>query len=91
MAALYAKDPEAVLDYYVNWAAWLGDDTIVTSTWAVDTASDVDLGDPIDLGPLQGIWVSGGTVHTTALLTNHILTAAGREDERTILLVIKEH
>lgn len=31
----FFKDPDAVLDYGVDWTAWLGSDTIVTSTWVV--------------------------------------------------------
>lgn len=88
MPALYAKDPQAVLDYYVNWAAWLGDDTIITSSWA--KTGDVTLGVTIDLGPVQGTWVSGGTSGSNATLTNHIITADGRADDRTIILVLRE-
>jgi hypothetical protein len=88
MAALYPKDPNAVLDYYVDWSAWLGSDSIVVSTWA--KVGDITLGSGIDLGPVQGVWVSGGTVATNAVLTNHILTVEGRVDDRSIILVLKE-
>jgi hypothetical protein len=88
MTIIYTKDPSAVLDYYVDWTAWLGADTIVLSTWA--KTGDVLLGSGMDLGALQGIWVSGGTVHTQATLTNHIITAEGRQDDRSLIVLLKE-
>jgi hypothetical protein len=89
MLAAYAKDPAAVLDYYIDWTAWLAGDTILTSTWTV-TGGDVTLGVPIDLGAIQGIWINAGTVGTHALVTNHIVTVEGRADDRSIALVLKE-
>lgn len=89
MSRFYTKDPDAVLDYYVRWTAWLADDSITTSTWEV-ASGDVVLGDPIDLGPVQGVWVSEGTNGSHAVITNHIVTAEGREEDRSILLTIKE-
>ena len=38
------------------------------------------------LGMFTQIWVAGGEVNTMAAVTNHITTAGGREDERTIYL-----
>ena len=29
------KDPDGVLDYSINWAAWLDGDTITASDWTV--------------------------------------------------------
>ena len=31
----FLKDPEAVLDYTVDWGIWLDTDTISTSNWTV--------------------------------------------------------
>ena len=88
MLAAYAKDPTAVLDYYIDWTAWLAGDVILTSTWTA--TGDVTLGLPIDLGAMQGIWISAGSVGTQALVTNHIITVDGRADDRSIALVVKE-
>jgi hypothetical protein len=88
MPIIYHKDPSAILDYYVDWTAWLGADTITLSTWA--KTGDITLGSGMSLGALQGIWVSGGTVHTHAVLTNHIVTTAGRQDERSMVLVLRD-
>lgn len=84
----FFKDPDAVLDYELDWTPWLGLDTIVISTWTVPTGitKDSDTNTPTS----ATIWLSGGTVGTKYDLTNHITTAAGREDDRTITISIKQ-
>jgi predicted transcriptional regulator len=37
MPAQYLKDSNATLDYGINWAPWLGADTITASAWTVQT------------------------------------------------------
>lgn len=87
--ATYIKDPDAVLDYHLDWSGWLDGDTITTSTWAVDTA-----GITIDSAGLEGglatVWLSGGAVGQQYRVTNHIVTAAGRADDRTLTVSIRE-
>lgn len=84
----FVKDPEAVLDYYMNWTVWLAGDTISTSTW-IATGS-VTIRDPGLSGDVASIWVEGGTAGELIDLTNHIVTAAGREDERTLRLILQD-
>jgi hypothetical protein len=83
----FLKDPQAVLDYYIDWTPLLGDDEIVTSTWV--TPDTLTLSDSGILGSFTVIWVAGGAVDTVASATNHVLTAEGREDERTIFFVLR--
>ena len=83
-------DPDAVLDYSVTWADWLPEgDTIAESTWKdLDPAlSMTKSGHTADRATA---WFTGGEPGTTAEATNHIKTAQGREDDRTIRLKIKE-
>ena len=42
------------------------------------------------VGGLTRTWVAGGTVGTLVALTNHVVTVAGREDEQTLWLVIRD-
>jgi len=82
------KDPDARLDYSVDWTAWLGADTIETSSWAAAPAGltvEADLHTP----QVTTVWVSGGTVGSNYSLTNHITTADGRTDDRTITLLVR--
>ena len=87
------KDPDAVLDYAVDWATWLAwdGDTIAASTWTLPADPD-DLA--IDSFPFSAtvatVWLSGGQAGRSYLVTNHITTAAGREDERTLRIRVVE-
>lgn len=88
VAKTFTKDPDAVLDYRLDWSKWLGTDTITESEWTVPegiTKTDEDF-----TGTTTLIWLEGGTVKQTYQLTNHITTAAGREDDRTIAVKIAE-
>jgi hypothetical protein len=85
-------DPNAVLDYPVDWSAWLPDgDTIVDVT--VTVPDDITLtGDP-EISPEGTIvvaWLAGGTADVKYDVTYHIVTAQGREDDRSITLVVRE-
>lgn len=87
----FIKDPNAVLDYAVSWAAWLAEvaDTLVTSTWSVlsgTVAIDSDVSDTT----VATVWLRGGAVGEKCSLLNRVTTAAGRIDDRTIYVKIKE-
>lgn len=84
----YVKDPDAVLDYQVDWSAWLDGDTITTSEWIVPDGIVKDSDSHTDTAAT--IWLSGGTLNTTYLVTNRITTAAGRTDDRTIRITIRD-
>jgi hypothetical protein len=81
------KDPQADLDYTIDWSAWLGADTIATSSWSVADGSGLVAHDPsIDVSSQKAtVWIRGGNSSTAAYaVTNHVKTVAGREDDRTI-------
>lgn len=84
----FIKDPDAVLDYQIDWSDWLGSDTISSSSWTVPTGitKDSDTNDTTS----TIIWLSGGTVGTTYSIINHIVTASGRKDDRTIYIEVQE-
>jgi hypothetical protein len=88
MASSFVKDPSAVVDYQVNWAAWLGVDTISTSTWTVPTG--ITQNSATSTTTTATIWLSGGTAGTTYTLVNRIVTAAGRTDERSIRVLVRQ-
>ena len=88
------KDPDAVLDFGLNWrdpvkGPWLavGED-ILTSTWFVPEGITKD-SDTHD-GSIAAIWLSGGTAGLSYALTNRITTSQGRTDDRTIQIVVRE-
>lgn len=88
MPSAFLKDPDAVLDYQIDWSNWLDDDTISTSSWTVPTGitRDSDTNDTTT----ATIWLSGGTAGTSYSVVNHIVTADGREEDRTITIKCME-
>lgn len=98
------KDPDAVLPYSINWASedgtndgsssdtgWLQGDTIATSTWSItgpDSSLTVD--SESETTKVATAVLSGGTANSNYTLTNHITTAAGYEDDRSITIQVVE-
>ena len=79
------KDPDSVLDYSIDWAAWLGDDTIATSTWVI-SGSDASLVEDSssNTDTASTIWLSGGNLKSVYTVTNRIVTDEGRTADRSI-------
>lgn len=86
--ATYIKDPDALLDYQIDWSSWLVADTISASSWEAKTGIVVD--SDSETTTTTTVWLSGGTVGTKYKITNHITTAAGREDDRSFYIIVKE-
>lgn len=79
----FTKDPDAVLDYRVDWSEWLAEgDTIVASEFLVPAGLtlDADLNDATS----ATCWLSGGVRGRTYQVVNRITTAGGRTDDRTL-------
>ena len=89
MADRKFKDPDAILDYPFDWGAeWMeAGDTIVSSSFTVPTGLTLELSSFTDTATV--VWLSGGELGQRYLVTNHIRTAAGREDDWSILVEMK--
>lgn len=86
------KDPDAILDYEVDWSVWLnasGNDTISTSVWIIP-ANLTKESDLIPTATTTRIWLSGGIVGVTYELVNRITTLGGRTQDQTIKLKCRE-
>jgi len=83
----FVKDPQATLDYLVDWAAYLGTDTIATSTFTADAG--ITSTQATNTTTTATVWLSGGSVGQAYKVVNKIVTAAGRTDERTFLLSVQ--
>lgn len=84
------KDPAAKLDFTVDWTLWLqATETISTSTWTAPTGI-TKMSAPAEsiVGGKTTVWLQGGTVGVRYDVVNHIVTSQGREDERTITVVV---
>ena len=83
------KDPSAVLDYRIDWSAWLaGGDSIMTSSWAVPPGITKD--SESHTATTTTIMLSGGTVGQNYDITNTITTAAGLTDCRTLRIPVAD-
>lgn len=84
----FTKDPEAVLDYVVDWSDWLEADTISASSW--DAPTGITVVTDTNTTTTATVWLSGGTVGERYELTNEIVTDGGRTDDRTIAILVKQ-
>lgn len=84
----FTKDPDAVLDYKIDWSSWLGTDTITASSWTAEDGITIDSNEFDDTETV--VWLSGGTEGYRYVVTNHITTAGGREDDRSIKITLRQ-
>ena len=84
----YIKDPDAVLDYTVDWEDWLDSDTISASEWSIPTG--LTEGSDTFGDSTATVWLSSGTAGKDYNIVNHITTAAGREDDKTLVILCRE-
>lgn len=87
------KDPEEKLDYGFDWASKRLEDgeTIITSTWEVEEGTVEMAASPapsVSSGVTK-VWLEGGTLDETCIITNHIVTSVGRERDWSAKLKIK--
>lgn len=87
------KDPDAVLDYLIDWGAeYLGDDLLAESEWAVapDEAGGIAIvGSNFD-ATTSTVKAAGGAAGRIYRLTNEVATASGRVDSRSIVLRVEK-
>jgi hypothetical protein len=91
MPQSHRKDPDAVLDYSIDWSDWLtGSEVITVSTWTVPSGITKDSDSNDDTQTV--IWLSGGTAGNTYKIVNHIETDSSpvRKDDRSISVYIVE-
>jgi hypothetical protein len=82
------KDPNAILDYSIDWSDWLGTDEISTSTWIVPTG--ITKTAESNTAQIATIWLSGGTAKTTYTLLNRITTTGGRTADQSFKIYCKD-
>lgn len=86
MASTYLIDPDARLDFGLDWSAWLADgDEIDTSAWAISPAGPALSGSSNNTSTTT-VWVTGCTLGVVYTLTNHVETTEGRKDDRSLTL-----
>lgn len=86
----FTKDPDAVLDYSVDWSAWLAGDEIASSEWLLEDGALIEIVTDTNTATKATVWLRGGNAGTTYLVTNRIVTTGGRTDDRTISVKVED-
>ena len=86
----FVKDPDALLDYTLDWTPWLGGDTIDSSVWILETGITSPGNSVSSEQDKTTVWIQGGEAGSTYKATNRVTTAGGRTDDRTIIINVRE-
>jgi hypothetical protein len=84
------KDPDAVLDYEVDWSNWLATDSDTISGHTVIASAGITVDSSTRTSTAVTFWLSGGTVGQQYVVTVQITTAAGRIDERSLTFNVRD-
>lgn len=91
--ARFTKQPGEVLDFDIDFRAWLADrdpdDSVASVTVSADTGITVD-SYVLSSGVVK-IWLSGGTDKTAYKVTATATTDSGRIKEGEITIMVKEN
>lgn len=86
----FTKQPNEVLDYDVNYSAWMvSGDEIQSATVTADAGVTIDSHTIVD-GEIVKVWLSSGTDGETYKITVKAVTTNGRTKEQEFKLKIKE-
>lgn len=84
----FTKDPNAVLDYTIDWTRWLSGDQIATSEWLVATGL-TKVADSKTASSAT-VWLSGGPAGQSYTVTSRITTTGGRTEDRSFTIRVEE-
>ncbi len=87
--ATFLKDPDASLDYRVDWTSWLeADETISTSEWTIADGFTQPF-PATKTDKTATVWLAGGENGTDVEVTNRITTSSGRINDQTLKILIR--
>ena len=91
--SLLLKDPDAVLDYSIDWGAeYLCGDLLAESAWSVtpdEPCGVLVVGSQFD-ATTGTVKAAGGVPGRIYRLVNEVITASGRTDSRSIMLRVEK-
>lgn len=88
LLAIKSKDPDAKLDYQIDWAAWLAGDTIQSVAWTIPAG--ITSPTTSNTTTTTTIWLQGGTAGSYYEVSCKITTAAGRIEERSFGVEVQQ-
>jgi hypothetical protein len=84
-------DPQAVMNYGIDWTDWLPEDASIASTeWTLTNATRVH--QAVDEG-VSYVWLTPTVTSGTVTATCHVVldtAPVSLEDDRTLLLTVKD-
>lgn len=88
-------DPATEKDYGFLWSTYLeADETIISAAWTLQAGLTEVAGAGKGHGILTGgttyIWLSGGSAGRDYTATVHVHTSAGRSEEATLLIPVRD-
>lgn len=100
MSVKFIHDPDAVLDYTLDWSKWLvSDDFLVHATFTPDpilNVLSVNIADSIETprtNVCATVWLSvnsGYQLNVLYPVICHITSDGGRQDDRTFYILLRE-
>jgi hypothetical protein len=86
-----SKDPDATLDYVVDWTAFLAPtgDTIASVVWVVP--SGLTENSQLFTATTATIWLESGTLGKTYVVICRITTVGGRTEDHRFNLIMQQH
>ena len=92
MLGAILKSPDAVLDFGVDWTAWLKDkgDTIDTVTWTLPDGVTMESGSDATDGQVATLKLQEGTVGESYVVECQIVTSNGLTDARSFQVMVEE-
>ena len=90
--SFYLKDPQARVDYAIDWAPYLGGQTIVASLWTIAPAETGGIAiDEHSFEPARtAARLSGGVTGHSYGIANQVTLTDGSTDARSICLRVEE-
>jgi hypothetical protein len=83
----FVKDPEAEVDYQIDWSSYLSGATITSSLW---TAPGLSITSDSYTSTTATVWLSGGQINERYIARNKITTSAGQTDVRGITITVAQ-
>ena len=87
----FTKDPEAVLDYAFDWRPWLESGETITDFDLTSTPNiTIDQTKSNQVNGIVTAWLEDGTDQQNYDITCHITTSLDREDDRTMVIEVRQ-
>lgn len=83
---VFYKDPDATLDYTLDWSEWMVSGDEITDADFIVPAGLTKVVESNDTTKTT-VWLSGGTVGQSYSIVCRITTSGGRIDDRTFTIV----